>query len=113
MRKASSDFVYSHPFLLIWSWTYSTSIIRRPNPLLSGALTQLAMSTSQIGGSQAAGDIYGIGVRLGIYFQVVGFLFSAIRGKGRGIRMACGATTVALLLSWNSLVIHQNISPAE
>jgi hypothetical protein len=71
------------------------------------------MSSIQIGDSQVAADIYGTGVRLGVYFQVVGLCLSAAVGKGRGIKLSCGATMMALLISWTNLVTHQNISPAE
>jgi hypothetical protein len=69
--------------------------------------------THQAGDLQVAGDIYGTGVRVGIYLQVFGLLFSGVVGKGRGIKLACGATLLALLISRTEAVRNRIVSPAE
>jgi hypothetical protein len=70
-------------------------------------------STLPIGNAQLAGDIYGTGIRVGIYIQVIGLLLAAFAGKGRGIKLSSGAMTFALLISLSSLMHHNDISPAE
>jgi len=71
------------------------------------------MASGQIGDSAASGDIYGTGVRLGIYFQVIGLSFSAGVGKAGGVKLVLGATMLGLLLSWTHLALGKEISPAE
>ena len=69
----------------------------------------------QHGNSNAAGDLYGLGIRVGAYLQVFGMLLSCLRsGKRRiGIRLLSSAVCVSLLLSWTILACRRDISPCE
>jgi hypothetical protein len=69
--------------------------------------------TAPIGDARAASDIYGTGVRTGIYLQFFGLLISAAAGKGRGTKMTCASLAAGLLISWTRLVETDEISPAE
>src|SRR5271156_2472737 len=69
-----------------------------------------------IGNSNAAGDLYGIGIRVGAYLQIAGMLLSCFRSNKRsrtGIRLLSAAVCVSLLTSWTVLVCLRNISPCE
>lgn len=65
------------------------------------------------GSSVAASDIYGTGVRFGIYFQVFGMLLSCIRLKSQGLKLTSAASALAILVSWTILVQRKELSGAE
>jgi len=67
----------------------------------------------EIGNQEIASDLYGTGIRIGLYLQVHGILFSCMRGKSRGIMLTCYAFLIAVLASWTTLALDQQISPAE
>jgi hypothetical protein len=70
----------------------------------------------QHGNSNAASDLYGLGLRVGAYLQVFGMLLSCLRSDNRsrvGIKLLSSSVCVSLLISWTILVSGQNISPCE
>jgi hypothetical protein len=70
----------------------------------------------QNGNSDAASDLYGLGIRVSAYLQVLGMLLSCLRDHNRsriGIKLLSSAVCVALLASWTVLGIHQTSSPCE
>src|SRR6202035_3203949 len=68
------------------------------------------------GNESASSDLYGLGIRLGSYLQVLGMLFSCIHPKkncGAGIKLSASAVVIAILTSWTVLVRNREISPCE
>lgn len=68
------------------------------------------------GNPNAAGDLYGLGLRVGAYLQVLGMLLSCLRSHKRsrfGIKLLSASVCVALLSSWTVLVSRQSLSPCE
>lgn len=61
----------------------------------------------------AASDLYGNGVRIGIYLQVLGMTLSCVRLKSKGLKLTCAASMLAILASWSILARRQDFSPAE
>ena len=72
-----------------------------------------ARDTTGNGSGLAASDLYGTGVRMGIYLQALGMIFACIRIKSAGIKLACAAIILAVLGSWSILVARKDVSPAE
>jgi hypothetical protein len=77
-------------------------------------------STSNIqrrtGNAFVASDLYGLGIRLAAYLQVLGMLLSCIRTQKRsrrGIKLLASAVCVSLLASWTVLICRRDISPCE
>lgn len=81
-------------------WTYDAEVSKRSN-----------------GSSLAAGDLYGTGIRIGIYLQSIGMFLVSIPGgskrSGAGVKLAASANMIAILASWTVLVLNRNISPCE
>lgn len=73
------------------------------------------MDGNQAGNSSAAGEIYGLGVRIGIYLQVFAMALSNIRMIRKGSKKAgrLSAFMFALLSSWTILVRRKSLSPCE
>jgi hypothetical protein len=74
------------------------------------------LTRRQNGNSDAAGDLYGIGIRTGAYLQIFGMLLACIRSPKRtrvGIKLLSSAICVALLSSLTVLIYRRNISPSE
>jgi hypothetical protein len=70
----------------------------------------------QTGNQNASGDLYGIGIRVGAYLQVLGMLLACLRSEKRtrsGIKLLSSAICVSLLVSCTVLIRRQNISPCE
>ena len=67
----------------------------------------------QAGNADAAADLYGIGIHLGAYFQILGMLLSCVQGSKAGIKLISSGVSISLLLSWTWLVIRKYISPCE
>jgi len=68
------------------------------------------------GSSIAAGDLYGVGVRAGIYLQGFGMLLPIFRSGteyGRGLKIAAGCLTLSFLASWTLLAGKGLFSPCE
>lgn len=70
----------------------------------------------QNGNTNAAGDLYGLGMRLGVYLQVFGMLLYCLGSHHRsrtGIKLLSSAVCLAFLSSWTALVSREQISPSE
>lgn len=68
------------------------------------------------GNDNVAGDLYGLGIRIGTYLQTLGMLLACVRSKktsGAGIKLAASSIMLAELSSWTSLVRREMISPCE
>ena len=67
--------------------------------------------------SLAASDLYGTGIRVGVYLQSVGMFLASIPGgskrAGAGVKLASSANIIAILAAWTILVHYRNISPCE
>jgi hypothetical protein len=75
-----------------------------------------AIVVRQTGNPVAAGDLYGLAIRIGTYLQVLGMLLSCARSNatsGVGIKLSASIIIIALLSSWTVLVRGQEISPCE
>jgi hypothetical protein len=72
-----------------------------------------ARDTTGNGSGLAASDLYGTGVRVGIYLQALGMICTCIRLKSVGLKLACSALILAVLSSWSILVARKDVSPAE
>lgn len=76
----------------------------------------LHLNRRQTGNSDASGDLYGLGLRIGAYLQIIGMLLSCVRSHKRsrvGIKLLSSAVCVSLLTAWAILVGRQKISPCE
>ena len=70
----------------------------------------------QNGNPDASADLYGLGIRVGIYLQVFGMLLSCIRcheRSNKGIRLLSSAVTTTLLLTWTVFVSRRQLSACE
>lgn len=68
--------------------------------------------------SSIASELYGTGVRLGIYLQSIGMIISYPRKlskkiAGIGVQLAAATVLIAFLASWTILVREQEISSCE
>ncbi|EER28379.1 hypothetical protein D8B26_004712 [Coccidioides posadasii str. Silveira] len=70
---------------------------------------------SFIGSETAAQELYGIGVRLGFYFQGIGLLLHIARSRksAAGLKFASGSISLSLLVSWTVLAARQALSSCE
>ncbi|KAE8130708.1 hypothetical protein BDV38DRAFT_289390 [Aspergillus pseudotamarii] len=74
------------------------------------------ISRDEIGNSDAAQDLYGLGVRLGFYIQALSmivYIYGDKKNYGKGLKIASGTMTISVLTSWFSFVIEQQFSPSE
>ncbi|CAH0023486.1 unnamed protein product [Clonostachys rhizophaga] len=71
------------------------------------------ISTRASGNEVAAQDLYGLGVRLGIYLQAIGMCLSVLRLQANSFKITCSGLMVAILVCWTRLVVEKEISPAE
>ena len=86
------------------------------NSVPTGIVVPNQINPGFIGDQQSAGDLYGIGVRVGIYSQAAGMLLSMVPGKrnsGAGIKLAASANMIAILISWFIVATRRTISPCE
>ncbi|VUC31900.1 unnamed protein product [Clonostachys rosea] len=74
---------------------------------------QNLISTRAPGNEVAAQDLYGLGVRTGIYLQAIGMCLSILRLQANSFKLTCSGLTVAILVCWTRLVVEKDISPAE
>ena len=68
------------------------------------------------GSANAASDLYGLGMRVGVYLQVLGMLlycFGSHKRSRSGIKLLSSAVCLAFLSSWTAYVTLQEISPCE
>lgn len=68
---------------------------------------------TRAGNTGVANDVYGLGVRVGIYTQATGMLLSAGCLQGSGIKIASSATMIGLLSSWTVLARNKDFSACE
>jgi len=98
------------------STTINTGV---PSPTSGSSFNNGSSISNNRGGSGtrgnevAAADLYGIGVRTGIYLQVLGMTLSCFRLKSQGLKLTCAASMIAILASWTLLVRHEALSAAE
>src|SRR5579862_4901135 len=93
MRNLSTDLGILALLSLIASPVYSFPIPSPPD-LLAPNDQGPYLSRRQNGNSDAAGDLYGIGMRVGVYLQVFGMLLSCLRDEKRsrvGIQLLSSA----------------------
>ncbi|KAI9934521.1 hypothetical protein ASPWEDRAFT_643314 [Aspergillus wentii DTO 134E9] len=79
------------------------------------AVTMLPRDPS-VGNSDAAQDLYGIGVRVGFYLQALGMIlynYSIKEDYGKGLKIASGSITLSLLASWYVFAAQGLFSPSE
>ncbi|GCB25929.1 hypothetical protein AAWM_08814 [Aspergillus awamori] len=70
--------------------------------------------SEEIGNSDAAEDLYGLGVRLGFYLQALAMILHMFGdSKTSGLRIASGSITVSILASWFSYAAQAQFSPSE
>jgi hypothetical protein len=69
-----------------------------------------------VGNENDAQDLYGFGIRLGIYLhylQAVSMCFSLFRLKAHNMKITVAGLMLALLACWSRLVAQRAISPSE
>ena len=70
----------------------------------------------QNGNPNAAGDLYGVGLRIGAYLQILGMLLSCLRTRPDsrvGITLLSSSVCLSLFTAWTILVAGNSISPCE
>jgi hypothetical protein len=70
----------------------------------------------QNGNPNAAGDLYGIGLRVGAYLQIAGMLLSCLGSERRsrsGIKLLSSSICLSLFTAWTILVANGALSPCE
>ncbi|KAF3207856.1 hypothetical protein TWF106_007132 [Orbilia oligospora] len=73
---------------------------------------ELADPAGDAGNPDAAQDLYGLGIRLGLYFQVLGWIFYSL-GGGKGLKLASVSITIPILVTWFLFASKQLFSPCE
>ncbi|KAL2158252.1 hypothetical protein VTH06DRAFT_4572 [Thermothelomyces fergusii] len=80
------------------------------------------MAAGNIDGGRAAGsadaaqDLYGLGVRIGFYLQAMGMVlntYGSDEDRGKGLKLASGSISLALLASWFVFAARGLFSPSE
>jgi hypothetical protein len=88
-----------------------------PTPDSSASQLDLGLLRRTIGNPNAAGEIYGMGLRVGAYLQIFGMLLSCIRnGENRsreGILLLSSSVCLSLFLALTILVSRHDLSPCE
>src|SRR5579862_2631170 len=95
---------------------YSLTLPSRNQLPLSAASPQPLVRRQQNGNPDAAGDLYGLGLRVGAYMQVFGMILSCIRDHRRsriGVKLLSASVCVALLTALTVLIARRTISPCE
>lgn len=70
----------------------------------------------QPGNPDAAQDLYGLGVRVGVYLQALGMILYNYGDKedyGKGLKVASGSITLSILASWYVFAARAVFSPSE
>jgi len=88
------------------------------NPATDSSISQtnITLFRRQYGNSNAAGDLYGLGLRVGAYLQVFGMLLSCVRSENRsraGIFLVSSSVCLSLFFALTIIVAHHAISPCE
>jgi hypothetical protein len=88
-----------------------------PNPELAH---QLQMNERRSSGSAtAASDLYGTGIRIGLYLQSFGMMLNGLAFVAKdkrgavGVKLICASNIFAVLAAWSALCRSNQISPAE
>jgi hypothetical protein len=84
-------------------------------PTDNSAPLQSALIRRQ-GNPQVAGDIYGVGLRVGAYLQIAGMLLSCVRTENRsrsGILLLSSSVCISLFIALTVLISRHTISPCE
>lgn len=74
------------------------------------------VDTVDIGNAEAAQDLYGLGVRIGLYLQAASFTFSLFvtrQNQGKGVKIASGTIILSVLSSWFTFATREEFSPCE
>lgn len=61
----------------------------------------------------AAADLYGIGVRIGIYLQSLGMIIALFVRVGKGYKLTIASNSIGILLSWSILMARKALSFCE
>ena len=86
------------------------------DPIASDTPSGTAIPRDSIGSQNAAADVYGLGVRLGLYLQGFTQLLHLVpfrKDSGRGVKLACASIAISILASWSILARDKLISPCE
>ena len=70
----------------------------------------------QIGNPNVAGDLYGLGLRVGAYLQISGMLLYCIRSRNEprsGILLLSSSVCLSIFTAWTVLVSRHSLSPCE
>jgi len=70
----------------------------------------------QNGNLNVAGDLYGLGLRVGAYLQISGMLLYCIRSRNEarsGILLLSSSVCLSLFTAWTVLVSRRSLSPCE
>ncbi|PYI00544.1 hypothetical protein BO78DRAFT_267513, partial [Aspergillus sclerotiicarbonarius CBS 121057] len=65
------------------------------------------------GNTASARDLYGIGVRVGIYLQSIGLLISLWVESGKGYKLAISANALGILVAWTIFMDRRTFSFCE
>ncbi|OJJ46599.1 hypothetical protein ASPZODRAFT_132680 [Penicilliopsis zonata CBS 506.65] len=91
----------------------SASSTNSTSPL---AFSKASPQSLQVGSSEAAQDLYGLGVRVGFYLQALGmnlYNYGDKHDYGKGLKVASGAITVSIMASWFEYAARKLFSPSE
>jgi len=87
-----------------------------PSPESSVSQVNLSLVRRTNGNPNIAGDLYGVGLRVGAYLQIFGMLLSCIRSENRsraGILLLSSAVCLSLFFALSIVVARREISPCE
>jgi hypothetical protein len=90
-----------------------SSLVIPPQPVSSASLF---IRQTDAGSSTAAQDLYGLGVRVGLYLQALGMIlynYGDQKNYGKGLKLASGSITISILVSWFVFASNQLFSPSE
>jgi len=119
IRFLSTVGVFSFLLLTLYGAAPIASLavpFKNPSPDSSVSQINLNHIRRQNGNPNAAGDIYGTGLRIGAYLQIAGMLLSCIRSHGRsrvGILLLSSSVCLSLLTALTIVVARRSISPCE
>jgi len=84
---------------------------------LTGASSEKILNCRDAVGSPVAGnELYGIGIRIGLYLQSLGMLLACARltqKSGAGFKLASAANMIAILAALTRLLSLKALSPCE
>ena len=91
--------------------TYLGCLVLLARPQID--LLEAGLHPRNSGNEVASSDLYGVGVRAGIYNQTIGMLISAACFHVGGIKIACASTMMAFLACWTNLARNHDFSAPE